>query len=111
MTQNLTEIFLHFANFFLSILKAIFKQFNFTVNHKSSGKNMEIVTMDVALKENQEEYLGIQDQASGEVQVSMKAEVSHCHLLAKPRASYRRRNEPDCRVWPQDSFRHNFWRP
>ena len=69
----------------MSIWKAIFKQFNFTVNHKSSGK-MESVTMDVVAEENQEEVLGIQDQASGEVQVSMKAEVSHCHLLAKRRA-------------------------
>ena len=45
---------------------------------------MESVTMDVT--ENQEECRGIQDQASGEVQVSissMEAEVSHCHLLAK----------------------------
>ena len=37
--------------------------------------------MDVVAEENQEECLG-QDQASGEVQVSMKAKVSHCHLLA-----------------------------
>ena len=36
---------------------------------------------------------GNKDQASGEVQVSMEAEVSHCHLLAKRRAAYRRRNE------------------
>ena len=93
--------------------KAISKQFNFTVNHKSSGK-MESVTLDVVAEENQEECLPIQDQASGEVQVSMEAEVSHCHLLAKPRASYRRQNEPDCRVWlwgTRDSFRHNFWHP
>ena len=76
--------FENFTNFFLSIWKAIFKQFNFTVNHKSPGK-MESVTMDVAAQENQE-CLEIQDQASGEVQVSMKAEVSHCHLLAKRRA-------------------------
>ena len=37
--------------------------------------------MDVVAEENQEECLGIQDQASGEVQVSIEAEVSHCHLL------------------------------
>ena len=49
--------------------------------------------MEVVAEENQEQCLGIQDQASGEVQVSMKAEVSHCHLLAKDRATYRRRNE------------------
>ena len=42
--------------------------------------------MDVVAEENQEECLGIQDQASGEVQVSMKAEVSHCHSLVKRRA-------------------------
>ena len=71
--------------FFLSIEKAIFKQFKFTVNHKSSGK-IESVTMDVVAEENQEECLKIQDQASGEVQVSMEAKVSHCHLLAKHRA-------------------------
>ena len=47
---------------------------------------MESVTMDVVAEENQEECLGIQDQASGEAQVSMEAEVSHCHLLAKRRA-------------------------
>ena len=47
---------------------------------------MESVTMDVFAEGNQEECLGIQDQASGEVQVSMKAEVRHCHLLAKPGA-------------------------
>ena len=41
---------------------------------------MESVTMDVVVEE---ECLGIQDQASGEVQVSMEAQVSHCHLLAK----------------------------
>ena len=76
---------MHFANFFLSIWKAIFKKFNFTVNHKSSGK-MKSVTMDVVAEENQEECLGTQDQASGEVQVSMKAEVSHSHLLAKRKA-------------------------
>ena len=46
---------------------------------------MESVTMDVVAEENQEECLGIQDQASGQVQVSIKAEVSHCHLLAKRR--------------------------
>ena len=49
--------------------------------------------MDVVAEENQEECLGIQDQASGKVQVSMQAEVSHGHLLAKCRASYRRQNE------------------
>ena len=37
--------------------------------------------MDVVAEENQEQYLGIQDQASGQVQVSIEAEVSHCHLL------------------------------
>ena len=42
--------------------------------------------MDVVAEENQEECLEIQDQASGEVQVSMEAEVNHCHLLAKRRA-------------------------
>ena len=47
---------------------------------------MESVTMAVVAEENQEECLGIQDQASGEVQISKKAEVSHCHLLAKRRA-------------------------
>ena len=71
-------IVLHFANFFVSIWKAIFKQFNFTVNHKLSGK-MESVTMDVVAEENQEECPGIQDQASAEVQVSMEAELSHSH--------------------------------
>ena len=54
---------------------------------------MESVTMDVVAEDNQEEWLGIQDQASGEVEVSMEPEVSHCHLLAKRRAAYRRRNE------------------
>ena len=34
--------------------------------------------------ENQ--VVGIQDQASAEVQVSMEAEVGLCHLLAKRRA-------------------------
>ena len=96
--RNLTAVVLHFANFFLSMWETISKQFNFTVNNKSSGK-MESVTLDVVAKENQEECLGIQDQASREVQVSKEEEVSHCHLLAKPRASYRRQNEPDCRVW------------
>ena len=38
---------------------------------------MESVTMDVVAEENQEECLGIEDPASGEVQVSMEAEVSH----------------------------------
>ena len=67
-TRNFTVIVLHFANFtnfFLSIWKAIFKQFNFAVNHKSSGK-MESVPMDVVAEENQEEFLEIQDQASEE---------------------------------------------
>ena len=77
--------FANFTNFFLLIWKAIFKQFNFTVNHKSSEKTKS-VTIDVVAEENQEECLGIQNQASGEVDVSMKAEVSHCHLLAKRRA-------------------------
>ena len=49
--------------------------------------------MDVVAEENQEIRLGKQDQASGEVQVSIEAEVSHCRLLAKRRAAYRRRNE------------------
>ena len=44
---------------------------------------MESVTIEVVAEENHEECLGIQEQASGEVQVSMEAEVSHyCHLLA-----------------------------
>ena len=46
--------------------------------------------MDVVAEENQEECMGVQDQASGEVQVSMEAEVSviyqHFHLPAKCRA-------------------------
>ena len=46
--------------------------------------------MDVVVEENQEECMGIQCQASGEVQVSMEAEVSviyqHFHLPAKRRA-------------------------
>ena len=42
--------------------------------------------MDVVAEENQEECLGIQDQASREIQLSMEAEVSLCHLLAKRRA-------------------------
>ena len=54
---------------------------------------MESVTMDVVAEENEEECLGIQDQVSGEVQVSMEAEVSHCHLLAKRTAAYSRRNK------------------
>ena len=48
-SQDLSVIVLHvenITNLFLSIWKAIFKQFNFTVNHKSSGK-MESVTVDV----------------------------------------------------------------
>ena len=44
---------------------------------------MESVTMDVVAEENQEECLGIQDQTSREVQVSMESGESHCHLLAK----------------------------
>ena len=40
--------------------------------------------MDRVAEENQDECLGIQDQASAKVQVSM--EESHCHLLAKRRA-------------------------
>ena len=67
-------IVLHFANFFLSIWKAIFKQFKITVKHKLCEKS---VTMDLVAEENQEECVGIQDQASGEVQVSMEAEISH----------------------------------
>ena len=47
---------------------------------------MESATMAVVAEENQEECLGIQDQTSGEVQVSMEADVSHCHLLVKRRA-------------------------
>ena len=39
--------------------------------------------MEVVAEENQEECLGIQDQASGEVQASMEAGESHCHLSAK----------------------------
>ena len=77
--------FANIANVFLSIWKAIFKQFNFAVNHKSYGK-MESVTMNVVAEENQEECLGIRHQASGEVQVSMEAEVSQCHLFTKHRA-------------------------
>ena len=41
--------------------------------------------MDVVAEENQEECPGIQDQASAEVQVSMEAEVSHCHLFIAKR--------------------------
>ena len=91
-TPNLTVNVLHFANFtnfFLSIWKAICKQFNFTLNQKSSGK-MESVTMVAVAEENQKECLVIQDQANGGVHVSMEAEVSHCPLLAK---RSRRRNE------------------
>ena len=74
---------MHFANFFLSIWKAIFKQFNIAVvSHKSYGK-IESVTIDVIAEENQGECLGIKDQASGEVKVSIEAEVSHCHLFSK----------------------------
>ena len=56
---------MHLEKLFLSIWEAIFKQFNFTVNHKLSGK-MESVRMDVVAEENQEESLGKQDLASGE---------------------------------------------
>ena len=42
--------------------------------------------MDVVAEENEEECQGRQDQAIAEVQVSMKAEVSHSHSLAKRRA-------------------------
>ena len=45
---------------------------------------MESVTMNVVSEENQEECLGIQDQASGEVQVSMKAEgLIILHIMRK----------------------------
>ena len=57
--------------------------------------------MDVVAEENQEECLGIQDQASGEVQASMEAEVSHCHLLAK---RSRRLNEA-CTETEKDEMR------
>ena len=59
-------------------------------NHKSSGKmkKMESVMMDVVAEVKQGECLGIQNQASREVQVSIEAEVSHCHLLAKRRAGF-----------------------
>ena len=66
-SRNLTVIVLHFAkftNFFPSIWKAIFKQFNFTINHKSSGK-MKSVTMDVVAEENEEECLGKIETARG----------------------------------------------
>ena len=33
--------------------------------------------MDIVAEENQKECLGIQDSTSGEVQVSMEAEISH----------------------------------
>ena len=55
---------------------------------------MESVAMDVLrtiIKKNVWEYKI--KQLSGEVQVSMEAEVSHCHLLAWRRAAYRRLNE------------------
>ena len=65
---------------------------------------MERVTMDVVAEENQEDCMGIQDQARGEVQVSVKAEVSHCHFLAKRRAAYRRRNEV-CTETEKDGMR------
>ena len=42
--------------------------------------------MDVVAENTQEKCLGIQDQASAEVHVSMEADVSYCHLLAKRRA-------------------------
>ena len=43
--------------------------------------------MDVVAEENQEECLGMQDQQIGEVRVSIEAEVSHFHSLAKRRAA------------------------
>ena len=52
-------------------------------------------------EENQEDFLGIQYQANGEVQVSMEAEVSHSHLLAK---RSRRRNEA-CTETEKDEMR------
>ena len=82
------------------IWKQFFKQFNFTVNHKSSGK-MESVRMVGVAEENQEDFLGIQYQANGEVQVSMEAEVSHSHLLVK---RSRRRNEA-CTETEKDEMR------
>ena len=45
---------------------------------------MESVTVDVVAEENQEECLGIQDQASGEVQVSMNAEVLPQSFVTTP---------------------------
>ena len=51
----------------------------------SPGRGL-LILMDVVAEENQEQCLGIQDQASAEVHVSMEAQVSHCHLLAKRRA-------------------------
>ena len=75
-------IVLHFANFFLSIPKAIFKQFNIMVNHKSSGKT-ESVTIDVVAEGNQEECRGIQDQGSAEVQASMYAFIHVPNLMKK----------------------------
>ena len=74
---------MHFANFtsfFLSIWKAIFKQFKF-FNQKSSRK-MKIVAEDVVEKE----CLGIQITSKGRIQISMGAEISHCLLLAKRKA-------------------------
>ena len=60
--------------------------------------------MNAVAEENQEECLKIQDEESGEVQVSMEAEVSHCHLLAKRRAAYRRQNEA-CTKMEKDEMR------
>ena len=54
------------------------------------------------IKKNAWEYKIM--QASGEVQVSMETEVSHCHLLAKRRAAYRRRNET-CTETEKDEMR------
>ena len=100
---NLTVIVLHFANFtnfFLSIWKAIFKQFSFTVNHKSSERYDKCSCG----TESRRMPANIQDQASGEVQVQMEAEVSHCHLLAKLEAAYRRRNK-SCTETEKDEMR------
>ena len=87
----------------------IFKQFNFTVNHKSAGK-MESITMDVVAENNQEECLEIQDQTSGEVQVSMESEVSHSRLLAKREATaYRRRNETCTETGKDERWKLKRW--
>ena len=42
--------------------------------------------VDVVAEENQEECLGIQDQASRDVHLSVEAEVSHYHLLVERKA-------------------------